>query len=230
MTYNFTFADCNPGLADPQPCGNPITAAVNYINTTGLPSDGFIYVEADTYSENVTIDASAVGSIYKGFKGLIGTIVDGDPQVELNGSILVNSVEIRFTIKGFDVKGNLNNTAIYITGSKGTIKIEDVAVNNADGGPAMAIENQNGAVILNRVKSDNNINGGTYIDNRDGTAGVTITNSSFDYNDAHPSVPLGGLVIYTKGAVSIDGISSSHNTGGQPGLVSFHSWRNHHQK
>ncbi len=33
-----------------------------------------------------------------------------------------------------------------------------------------------------------------------------------------PRLPLGGLTIFTKGAVSMDGITASHNTGGQPGL------------
>ncbi len=66
-----------------------------------------IYVEADTYPGIVNINASAPGSIYKGLKGLIGTIVDGDPEVELNGSIRVDAVESGFTIKGFEVNGNV---------------------------------------------------------------------------------------------------------------------------
>lgn len=191
-----------------------IQAAIDSLAVNGLPSDGMIYVEAGIYPENVLVLATAPGSIYKGFKGLIGTVVDGEPKVELNGYILVNTVESGFTIKGFDVNANPNAGAIHIINSKGTIKIEDVSAINTDGGPAIYISNQNGAVIFNRVKANNNINGGAWIDNTAGTAGVTITNSSFDYNDVSAVLPdLLGLTIKTKGTVSIDGISVSHNTG-----------------
>ncbi len=193
------------------------------IAVNGLPSDGMIYVNAGIYPELVTVDATAPGSIYKGFKGLIGSSMDGIPDVELNGYIYVNSVESGFTIKGFDVNANWANGGIHIINSKGTIKIEDVVANNASTGYAIGISNHNGAITLNRVVANNNINGGAIMDNTAGTAGVTITNSSFDYNDAHLTYAVSGLTIYTKGAVLLDGISASHNTGVYPGVSIAHA-------
>ncbi len=123
-----------------------------------------------------------------------------------------------------------NIPAIYITNGMGTIKIEDVAVNNADGGNAMQIAFQNGAIILNRVQADHNINGGVFLDNTAGTAGITITNSSFDWNDQYEGPSLGALTISSRGAVLIDGITASHTTGVWPALYVVQSGRPDHQE
>ncbi len=63
-----------------------------------------------------------------------------------------------------------------------------------------------------------NPDGGALINNTAGTAGVTVTNSSFDYNGSDTTDHVAGLTIATKGAVSIDGITASHNTGAEPGV------------
>lgn len=218
-TYHFVFigqcAILYPGEVFPycQESTQPITAAINYIPTSGLPSDGMIYVEAGNYVELPVINGLAVDPEFNYLKGLIGTVVDGIPQVNLTGDIWINNVDLGFTIKGFNIIANHGDpfAGIYIMDSTGAVKIEDVTVRNTGAGPGIKIVNHNGAVTLNRVKSDNNPNGGAYIDNRAGSGGVTITGSSFNYNDDHASLPVSGLTIYTKGTLTIDGITASNN-------------------
>ena len=61
---------------------------------------------------------------------------------------------------------------------------------------------------MTNVRSSHNANTGADIDNTLG-GNVTITNSAFDYNGTGSSVY--GLYIRTKGVVTINGISASHN-------------------
>lgn len=207
VTYNFTFADCDPLLADPQPCSNPIQAAIDYIPTTGLPTDGMIYVEADSYSEYVTVPGYG-DPLYHNFKGLIGTVVDGVPQVNLTGDIWINNVDLGFTIKGFNITADADDplAGIYIMDSTGAVKIEDVAVRNTGEGPGIKIVNHTGTVTLTRVKSSGNTqNSGATIEN---TSSVTINNSAFESNF------ISGLRIISDGKVTINGISASGNLGG----------------
>ncbi|NTW09236.1 MAG: hypothetical protein HGA28_06675, partial [Anaerolineaceae bacterium] len=215
----------SPGSCpDPLPSGTvyctvsttPIQAAINYIPTSGLPSNGLIYVEAGAYSELPTINALG-NPIYNGLKGLIGTVSDGVPQVNLAGDIFVNNVDLGFTIKGFNITAtaNLPFAGIYIIDSIGPVKIEDVAITNTGTGRGISIVNHNGSVTLTRVKSSGNTqNDGASIDNTAGSSGVTIGNSAFDDNF------LDGLKIKTKGKVTIIGISASGNKGGDGVLIS----------
>ncbi len=206
VTYNFTFADCDPLLADPQPCSNPIQAAIDYIPTTGLPSDGMIYVEADSYTEYVTVPGYG-DPLYHNLKGLIGTVVDGVPQVNLTGDIWINNVDLGFTITGFNITADADDpfAGIYIMDSAGAVKIEDVAVRNTGEGPGIKIVNHTGTVTLTRVKSSGNTqNSGAIIEN---TSSVTINNSAFEENFQT------GLVITTNGKVTINGISANCNNG-----------------
>lgn len=223
-TYHFVFpGECAilyPGEVYPycQEDPQPIQAAIDYIPTSGLPSDGMIYVEAGNYVELPTIPGYG-DPLYHSLKGLIGTVEDGVPQVNLIGDIWVNNVDLGFTIKGFNIIAQANDpfAGIYIMDSAGPVKIEDVAVENGGSGPGIKIVGHNGAVTLNRVRSDYNANGSTYIDNTAGTGGVTITGSSFDHNVESGTLTLSGLTIYTNGSLLIDGVSASDNET-HPGL------------
>ncbi len=177
VTYHFlnTGGDCTP-----YPVGTcwtsswPIQAAINEILNTGLPSDGTIYVESGSYSEGVSI-SGLTDPIYRGMKGLIGEVVDGLPAVNLAYEIMVDNVDLGFTIKGFNITANTGPSGgINLDTTKGTIKIEDVTVVNNGTGPGIYISNHNGAIVLNRVKADGNSNGGAWLENLAGTAGVTI--------------------------------------------------------
>lgn len=209
-TYMFVLSpDTCP---DPLPAGvvhceasaTPIQAAIDYIPTSGLPTDGMIYIEASNYTENITVDAAAT-DILKGLKGLIGEVVDYDPRVKLAGSILINEIDLGFKIKGF----NLNNGNLRILNSLGTITVEDSMISNPGSDLGIQI-NAGGPVILNRVKVDDNAEGGALIIS---TKNVTITNSSFDRNDPDYGEMVGGLKIIANGAVLLDGVSASHNPG-----------------
>ena len=183
----------------------PIQAAINYIPTSGLPSNGMIYIEGDEYTENIVINGAST-AILKGLKGLIGEVVDYDPKVRLTGDIAIHNIDLGFTIKGFNlVDGNL-----IIGNTKGTITIEDSIFLNQDSGPGIDIQTLEGAVILNRVKSGYNAEGGALIKSN---SNITIINSSFDRNDPNYDEVFGGLKLSAGGAVLIDGVTSSHNAG-----------------
>ncbi len=194
----------------------PIQAAIDYIPTSGLPSNGLIYVEADTYPDSPTVDAASY-PILSGLKGLIGNVVDGTPAVH-TGRIFVTGVTKGFTITGFDISSAASSASIAIYNSQGPIKIEDVVVVDSNViGHGIEIINVNGLVTINRAKVNGNPGGGALIDNTlgVGTAGVTITNSSFDNNGSNVTDHVSGLTIASKGAVSIDGITASNLTGGE---------------
>ncbi len=220
-TYSFTFSDCDPDPLVTTACTKPIEAALTYIRTTtGLPSDGLIHVEAGTYpADNLDI---LVGSypVYAGFKGFIGSVVDGLPAVIMTfGRIHVNGVTSGFTVTGFDISTATGFAAISISDSSGAVKIEDVDLNNSSAtGHGLEVINHNGSVTINRAKVDGNAGGGALIDNRLGTAGVTITNSSFNNNVSDMIGHVGGLSIATRGTVSLTGVTVYGNTGGEPGL------------
>lgn len=223
VTYHFlsgvfpnTCANLYPMEVFPycQQSATPIQAAIDYVPTSGLPSDGMIYVERGTYAEPVTVNALTT-PILAGLKGLVSTAPNSKPQADLTGDIYIDSVIKGFTITGFKITANADypRAGITVAHSIGTLKIEDVDVTNSGGGPGLDLNHHNGVVILNRVTASHNANGGAWIDNRDGTTGVTITNSTFDYNDRHGTANLNGISIMSNGAVLIDGISISHTTG-----------------
>jgi putative surface-exposed virulence protein len=194
-----------------------IQAAIDSIAANGLPSDGLIHIEAGTYTEQPTVNADTV-PILNGLKGLVSTAVDGVPQTSLTDYIYINSVDLGFTIKGFKITATADEpyAGIRVSNSTGTLRIEDVEVKNSGTGMGILIEGHTGAVILNRVKSSNNAHGGGFIGT---TGGVTITNSTFDWNGANPSYYSSGIVIDTGGSVLLDGVSASNNSGNYSGLT-----------
>lgn len=226
-TYRFltgvfpnTCANLFPGDLNCQESATPIYAALTYIRTdTGLPSDGKIYVEAGSYPDSLYVDAVTY-PVYAGFKGFIGTVVDGLPATILTaGRIRVRNCTSGFTVTGFEINANSTMGGIIVHDCVGTITLQDVDVNNSNAsGNGIQILNHNGAVIINRARVDGNAGGGAIIDNRLGTAGVTITNSSFNNNVSDAVDYVGGLSIATRGSVSLTGVTAYGNTGGQPGL------------
>ncbi len=218
-TYYFMKPGGCGALPNCQESATPIQLAVTNIATTGLPSDGKIYVAADSYSDSIFIDANA-NPIYAGFKGFIGAVVDGAPAVILtSGRIRMEGCTTGFTVTGFEINVSSSLAGIYVDDCVGVIKIEDVDINNTNSsGHGIEITNHNGTVTINRAKVNGNAGGGALIDNTAGTGGVTITNSSFDYNASDMVDYIGGLTISTKGAIVIDGVTASHTTGGQGGV------------
>ena len=80
---------CPPGTTFGITCwvdANPIFYALGQIGTPGFfPTDGFLYVEGDTYNESITINGGALASL----KGIIG--VDGSAATILNGTVNIQT-------------------------------------------------------------------------------------------------------------------------------------------
>src|SRR5690606_28187911 len=105
--------------------------------------------------------------------------------------------------------------------SAGSILLQDLVVySDYASGAAIFIRNHNGSITLKNVDSSDNAGAGAYLNNSAGTSGVTITNSSFNNNNSWNSAtwPTGGLSIFTRGSVSLTGVTAYGNAGGQPGL------------
>ncbi len=110
--YHFTAADCDPG-SGVSSCPNPIQAALDYMESHNLtPTDRKLYIEADTYNEDVFI-----GGWLPGVKGLLGLVGLGDypEDVEINGSISVYEMPAGFTIQNMSVfNGDSDEAAILL--------------------------------------------------------------------------------------------------------------------
>ncbi len=233
-TYAFTITDCNPDVAGNQGCLNPLQAAVDYISANGtIPSDGFIHVDAGTLpNQKVTIDGTQ--PFLNSLKGIAGHVNPDTftPDAILSftdgttGSYLfVHNKLNGFILSGLSIKGDITPLfsqwgVVDIIDSKGAVLLQDLVVENGYyGGSGIRIYNHDGIITIKNVDSSRNGGGGAYISNLVSTAGVTITNSSFDDNNAGgASFPTTGLHIITKGAVSISGISASRNMGTDPNL------------
>lgn len=130
-----------------------------------------------------------------------------------------------FIMSGLYIIGS-TPPVLRITNSTGPIKLTDVWVQGTTVTPdtvGININNHNGAITLNRVSaSHSSVSGGALLANTLGTAGITITNSSFDNNGTSSA---GGMLIYTNGAVTINGSSFSYNQTGSalnmPGLYIY---------
>ena len=186
---------------------DPITYALNYIDTTGLlPSDGILHVEADTYNEDVIIDGSSGNGNLAKLKGLVS---DGtSSNTVINGNISISNTVLGFTLSGFRIDGYVS-----LRFNTGTLNLSDLDVSSSTSS-GIYIDNQNGAVNVDSVKSDNNAENGLYLDNRNGSGGVTVTNSEFSHNDSGtPGSYWAGVDIRSYGLVTFNGVSASDNYG-----------------
>ncbi len=237
VTYNFTLLDCYPAIPGDQSCPNPLQAAVDYIAIySTIPSDGFIHLDADTTLPNQKVEIDGNDVNLAKLKGIMGH-VDPDtltPDVLLtytgvigdSGSFIHVFDKLNgFTLSGLNIAGNTYNSdyigIVEFDECSGSILLQDLVVNDTlTRGAGIVVLNHNGSVTLTNVDSSHNAGGGAYIDNSAGTAGVTITNSSFDDNDGYAigSYQSNGLRINTRGAVSMTAVTLSRNVGTLPGL------------
>ncbi len=227
VTHRF-MQDCSAYPGDPN-ChvsATPIQAAVDFIDSGKIPSDGKIYFDSGTnFTEDVLIDGVA------GLKGMIGAVnpMDNLPNVTINGHLWVRNTSSGFTLNGFKISGNeaapdedLDLLPDYplgvldFTETAGTLILTNLKVTNSNGaGEGIVIDSHNGAVTLTNVDSSGNAGAGLVI-GIPYSRTLTIKNSSFDDNDGN--IFGSGLNISTLGVVVIDGLSASHN-----GSVEFRS-------
>lgn len=183
----------------------PISSALTYMDFNNLvPTNGILHVEPDSYSESININGA--GSNLANLKGLVS---DGSSaNTEINGDVYISNTLFGFTLSGFTINGKVN-----FNGVKGTLTLTDLDVTSSTGS-GIYVSDQNGAVNVDRVKSDHNINYGMFINNLAGTSSVTVTNSEFSHNESGvPGSFYGGLVISTNGTIKLDGVSANGNYG-----------------
>jgi hypothetical protein len=213
----------------------PIQDAINYISVHGtIPSDGFIHVEEGEYPDQ-RVEIDGTNTNLAKLKGIVGH-VDPDtltPDAYISytdgdwGSyIYVHNKLNGFTLSGIMIYGASGNTdyrqgVVEFDNCSGALLLQDLVVyDDSSRGNGITIHNHNGSVTLTNVDSSNNVNGGgAFIDNTAGTAGVTVTNSSFDGNDGSGSYASNGIHISTFGAVNITAVTASRNTGNWDGLL-----------
>ena len=207
--------DCPDGTLDSTCWANakPIEHALYLIESEGwIPSDGKLYVEAGDYTDTVMIDGSS-GNLST-FKGLVGA---GSGTVTLTGSISISNTTAGFTLSGFSVLGS-----VTLDGNSGSLYVDDLYIQN-DSGDGLTVSNHNGSVTVTNVQSRDNKGDGARIDNTAASKGaVTITNSSFDYNDDENDLTWNvGLYINTNGPVTLDGVATSRNNGNGTEIYGF---------
>ena len=213
-TYYFkfpTFCGSTPNCTEST---TPIQAAVDYLRDHSLtPSDGIIHVEAGIYTDDVLVYGDTY-PILSNLKGFIAPVVDYLPSATINGGgFYVRSCKSGFTISGFSINSPAKIEGIVLNSCAGTVKLEDLQVTNINGSAIYV--GTNGAIIVNRVKSENNAGAGASLNGN--TQNITITNSSFDHNSS-TYVHLAGLMVSINGSVTLNGVSASRNHGNPGGL------------
>ena len=185
---------------------SPIGSAINYIQTNGtIPTDGKIYVEAGTYTENVTINGANPN--LSTLKGLIG--VDGLALTTINGTVSITNTLTGFTLSGFTINGK-----VYALNNTGTLNLENLDVNYTTlVDYPIYVDSHKGAINVKQVKSSGN-RFSNYFNNTAGIYNITITQSAFDNNNPSSSgFYAHGLQLYSNGTITLDGVSASNNNG-----------------
>jgi len=187
--------------------GTPISAALSYMDTNNLvPTDGILHVEADTYTEDVTINGTNGNGYLANLKGLVSDGTSNDTFII--GNVSISNTLLSFTLSGFNIDGH-----VLIQDNTGTLTLTDLDVSDpTDNG--ILIEDHNGVVNVDQVKSNNNAKFGLFLDNTAGSGGVTVTNSEFSHNDSGtPGSYWAGVEINSNSLVTFNGVSASDNYG-----------------
>lgn len=192
--------NCNDNL------GNPLQSAINFFTGTALaPTDSTIYVEDGSYGANATVDGSnwTVTPV-----DLILSSLNGSSLTTITGTLTIQNM-LNFILRGFTVTAGItadNNT--------GTLTMQDVVADNT-AGTGITVDNHDGEVVLENVQANGNQNNGAYIDNTAGTAGVTVSDSTFnDNNTTAAGGQQAGLEVHSNGEVVLNNVEASGNLDG----------------
>ena len=178
----------------------PIQSALDYISSNDAsPDDGILYILADSYTEDVTIDGTSGNGNLSSLQGIVSTGSSSDTTI--TGTVTISNTTEGFTLIGMTIVGQLE-----ISGNVGTITLQDVTVESSSGN-GITITDQDGDVEIEQVESNSNTAYGLYVDNTESSKlSVTVTNSEFSHNSGS------GLYINTNGIVTLDGVTASGNT------------------
>ncbi len=160
----------------------PIQDAIDSMGYFGTPTDRKLYIEDDTYSEDVTINGSIGGP--SGLLSLVG-LGDEPAKVTIDGSIWVLNMVAGFTINNVRVENDdplfTDNAAIWIDyTTRGAVNLVDVEATATGQDSSGIFVESTGNVTLNRVNASGNGYHGTRIFYPTGT--VSIINSVFEDN------------------------------------------------
>jgi putative surface-exposed virulence protein len=212
VTYGFTGGgSCPPAVTNcTTGSTNPIQDAINWLSTNQTtPDDGNVYVEADTYTNDVNVDGNTWGSGFTpAYLGLIGA---GSGSTTLNGYLNIFHMN-DFTLSGFAISGD-SATGTYVNASNndGTLAINDVDATNTtwnNGGNGIMVINHAGDISMSDVTANGSNYDGVYLDNTDGQGKIKVERSQFNGNSA------GGLEAYSNGDISLLNVVANANAYG----------------
>jgi hypothetical protein len=192
---------CPAGFPPPDPPCSPVRTtiadAVNDAYAAG--GDGTIYVEAGTFTENVTID----GTLFTGpLPTILNVLGEGSGLSIVDGSIQILNMN-SFTLSGFTV-----NEYVEANDNSGTLNLTDILA-GADGGVSdgtaiVHVYDHNGDIVLTDVTANNGSDFGAELNNTSGSGNITVDNSTFTGNVI-------GMEAYSAGNITLtDTIANSN--------------------
>jgi hypothetical protein len=203
---------CNTGTS------TPIQDAVDAFGASGTAT-GNIYVEADTYTENVVIDGTVNSGYLTNLTGIIG---DGSGSTILDGSFEIFNMNA-FTLSGFNIyDGGSGGGYVYAHDNSGTLTLKDLVVsnsgaNNGPNGNGIEVVSHTGDINLTSVNSSDNYNDGAYLDNVSGTGKISVTDSTFNNNGQTNDGR--GLIAHSNSDITLTDVTANDNGGGGAELI-----------
>jgi hypothetical protein len=192
---------CPAGLPPLDPGCSPVRTtiadAINDAYTAG--GDGTIYVEAGTFTENVTID----GSLFTGPAPTIFNVVGAGSGLSIvDGFIQILNMNT-FTLSGFTV-----NEYVEANDNNGTLNLTDILA-GADGGVSdgnaiVHVYDHNGDIVLTDVTANNGSDFGAELNNTSGSGNITVDNSTFTGNAL-------GMEAYSAGNITLTDTVANSN-------------------
>lgn len=208
---------CPAGVSKPvnggsgcSPSFTSFSDLLNWLGTNDPGMAGTIWIE-NTYNSSTAT----------------GTVNDtGVTSFTLNGTtgLLDNMANFALTIKGgWDVTTNAitpDNSSIFSGASlnilnwNNAVTLSDIEITGNASGSSLWVTTT-GSITLNRVNIHANGGGGAELDNDAGTGNILVTASNFSDNT---SIITPGLLISTKGTVTLKDLTANNNGNGAIGL------------
>ncbi len=205
LIYRYA-TDCT-GLDNCTVSSTPIQTALNAIQGGLLPTDRTLYIDTGSFNEDTVV---LNGTLSPNLAMMTRIQGEGMANTILNGNLT-----IRNTINGFTLSGLTINGKLYMHNNRGTLNLTNVAVSN-DEGDGVVIEQHSGAIVATNLKANGSLGNGAKLENLLLIAPVTLTGSTFDYNNDgndDNGAWVTGLTVQSRGPVTLNGVSASYNNG-----------------
>jgi hypothetical protein len=185
---------CPAGFPPPNPPCSPVRTtiadAVNDAYAAG--GDGTIYVEAGTFSEDVTID----GTLFTGPAPTILNVVGAGSGL----SIVDGFIQI-LNMNSFTLSGFTTNDYVQVHDNSGALNLTDILAGASggvsDGIAIVHVYNHSGDITLTDVIANNGSDFGAYLDNTSGSGNIIVDNSTFTGNALGMEAYSGGNITLT---------------------------------